>query len=98
MENTNGLGTADMHWRESVLGNELMTGFVDFGPQPLSAITIASLAAMGYSVNPAEADAYTLPAFATSRVAGGRVALHRDVAPIRLGRLGPDGRVSHTIR
>ena len=53
-------GTADVHWRESVFDNELMTGFVNLGPEPLSAITIASFAAEGYSVNPAAADPYTL--------------------------------------
>jgi Big-like domain-containing protein/leishmanolysin len=52
-------GTADAHWRESVLGNELMTGFIGPGPNPLSRITIASLADQGYSVNLATADAYS---------------------------------------
>src|SRR5262249_58332724 len=45
-------GTADSHWRESVFGSELMTGFVNFGGMPLSAITVGSLADLGYKVNP----------------------------------------------
>ncbi len=55
-------GTADSHWRESVFGSELMTGFVNFGGMPLSAITIGSLADIGYVVNPLAADPYVVPA------------------------------------
>ena len=53
-------GTADSHWRESEFGNELMTGFVGAGQNPLSRITIASLADQGYTVDLATADAYSL--------------------------------------
>jgi hypothetical protein len=56
-------GTAGSHWRESVLGNELMTGFIGPGNvNPLSIITIASMADRGYVVNLAAADPYTKPA------------------------------------
>ena len=55
-------GTTDAHWRESVFGSELMTGFVNFGGMPLSAITVGSLADLGYTVNPLAADPYVLPA------------------------------------
>ncbi len=55
-------GTADAHWRESVFGSELMTGFVNFGGMPLSTITIGSLADLGYTVNPLAADPYRVPA------------------------------------
>ena len=54
-------GTADAHWRESVFGPELMTGFVNHGPMPLSAITVGSLADLGYVVNPLAADPYVVP-------------------------------------
>ena len=54
-------GTADAHWRESIFGPELMTGFVNHGPMPLSAITVGSLADLGYTVNPLAADPYTVP-------------------------------------
>jgi hypothetical protein len=59
VENQGGLGTRDSHWRESILGNELMTGFLNNGVNPLSAFTIASLRDMGYVVNDAVADAFT---------------------------------------
>jgi hypothetical protein len=55
-------GTADAHWRESTFGPELMTGFVNHGPMPLSAITVGSLADLGYTVNPLAADPFVVPA------------------------------------
>ena len=61
VENSGGTGTVDSHWRESVLSNELMTGFVSPGSNPLSAITIGSLQDIGYEVNFAAADPYTVP-------------------------------------
>jgi hypothetical protein len=60
VENTGGSGTADSHWRESILGSELMTGWVGPGTNlPLSTITIGSLADLGYTVNFAAADTFT---------------------------------------
>lgn len=54
-----GPGTADSHWRESVFVNELMTGFLNSGvPNPISAITIAQFADLGYTVNLGQADPY----------------------------------------
>ena len=61
LENTGGEGTRDGHWRETVLGNELMTGFISTAGNPLSAITIGALLDMGYVVNLAAADPYTVP-------------------------------------
>jgi Ca2+-binding RTX toxin-like protein len=62
VESTGGQGTADAHWRESVLGNELMTGFLNSGIEnPLSRITVASLADLGYQVNLNIADTYNPP-------------------------------------
>jgi hypothetical protein len=60
VENTGGEGTANGHWRESVLANELMTGYVDVGSMPLSLLTVRSLADMGYTVNTAAADPFFL--------------------------------------
>ncbi|WP_235578406.1 Ig-like domain-containing protein [Pseudorhodoferax sp. Leaf267] len=55
-------GASPTHWRESVFGNELMTPLLDSGiATPLSALTVAALADMGYTVNTAAAQAYTLP-------------------------------------
>ncbi|HJQ19422.1 MAG TPA: leishmanolysin-related zinc metalloendopeptidase [Gemmatimonadaceae bacterium] len=61
VENTGGSGTADSHWRESVFGNELMTGFIDHSPNPLSKVTVGSLADLGYVVNNADFDTFQLP-------------------------------------
>jgi hypothetical protein len=62
VENTGGGGTRDAHWRESTFGTELMTGWYDYGQvNPISRITVASLADIGYQVNMAAADAYTPP-------------------------------------
>lgn len=62
VENTGGPGTQDGHWRETVMTNELMTGYVALGASPLSAITIGSLADMGYDVSYVTAEAYTFSA------------------------------------
>ncbi|HXH63750.1 MAG TPA: leishmanolysin-related zinc metalloendopeptidase, partial [Gemmatimonadales bacterium] len=59
VENQGGPGTADGHWRETVFGNELMTGYLNFGTNPLSAVTIASFGDEHYQVNDAAADIYT---------------------------------------
>ena len=53
-----------VHWRGSVFGaNELMIGSFVLGTtqRPMSAITVQSMADMGYTVNVSQADAYTLP-------------------------------------
>jgi hypothetical protein len=51
-------GTINSHWRESTFGNELMTGFLNSGTNPLSVMSIRSLEDLGYTVNSAVADAY----------------------------------------
>jgi hypothetical protein len=60
VENQGGPGTADGHWRESVMGRELMTGYISLNSNPLSTITIASLQDLGYTVSYANADPYTV--------------------------------------
>ncbi len=79
VENMGGPGTANAHWRESVLGNELMTGYANPGSNPLSKITIGSLADLGYVVNYAAADPYTKPSgvIAAARPLGGSAAALR---------------------
>ena len=50
------------HWRESVMGDELMTTYFTVGvDNPLSAITIEALADMGYTVDLSLAETFTLP-------------------------------------
>lgn len=48
IENEGGAGTRLSHWRESALNNELMTGFLNLGYNPLSRITAGSLEDLGY--------------------------------------------------
>ena len=48
VENMGGPGTRLSHWRESVLNNELMTGFLNLGENPLSRITAGSMRDLGY--------------------------------------------------
>ena len=59
--NTGGAGTREGHWRETTFQDELMSGFLTGGTQPLSILTVASLADLGYAVNIEAADTYTLP-------------------------------------
>ena len=55
-------GGDDGHWRESVLGRELMTPRVTLGEaNPLSAITLQALADLGYRIDASRAGAYRLP-------------------------------------
>ena len=61
VEATGGPGTQDAHWRESIFGDELMTGWIDVGNTPLSRMTVASLADLGLQVDLDAADAYLLP-------------------------------------
>jgi len=61
VENTGGPGTKNSHWRETVFRNELMTGFVASPPNPMSRLTVASLKDLGYKVDLAKAEAYSLP-------------------------------------
>ncbi|MCB1028661.1 MAG: leishmanolysin-related zinc metalloendopeptidase [Microthrixaceae bacterium] len=61
LENAGGSGTQDGHWRESSLGNELMTGYINAGSNPFSRISVASLGDLGYSVDTSQADSYRLP-------------------------------------
>jgi hypothetical protein len=59
VENTGGAGTRDGHWRESVFRDELMTGWISGSVRPLSQVTAASLADMGYTVNLNGADFFS---------------------------------------
>lgn len=66
VENTGGSGTKCGHWSEAVFKTELMTGWAS-GSMPLSKITVGALADLGYSVNYAAADAYSLPTAFTAQ-------------------------------
>lgn len=62
VENSFGPGTRDSHWRESTVTNELMTGFLNSGSNPLSAFTAAQFRDLGYVVNDALADVFSFQA------------------------------------
>ncbi len=62
VENRLGLGSSDSHWRDWVFDHELMTPTQNIGvADPLSAVTIQSLADLGYTVDVGLAEAYSLP-------------------------------------
>jgi hypothetical protein len=50
--------TREGHWSEAIFNQEAMTGSIDGGPNPVSRITVASLADLGYTVNLDNADTY----------------------------------------
>jgi hypothetical protein len=62
VHSSDGAGSRDSHWRESVFLAELMTPFIGTGASPFAAMTIESLGDMGYSVNLGAADPYTVTA------------------------------------
>ena len=70
----------DAHWREAVFASELMTPSITSG-EPLSRVTIAALADLGYSVSYGQAESYTLPGTTSSRLeaAGREIDLGDDV-------------------
>ncbi len=84
-----GSGSQDSHWRESVMQSELMTSRVGEAlTHQLSAITIQSLADIGYTVDATQADAYTLPT--TSKIAIGSEGLLLLNCVITHPEAGPD--------
>ncbi|MCJ2541550.1 leishmanolysin-related zinc metalloendopeptidase [Thermostichus vulcanus] len=61
LENQFGAGSRDSHWRESVLGRELMTTRIDREvANPLSILTVGSMADIGYGVDLSAADSFSL--------------------------------------
>jgi hypothetical protein len=93
VENTGGAGTRDGHWRESVFRNELMSGFIAAPGNPLSKVTVASLADLGYVVNMAAAEPYQLPNLQALAEDGLLVAgngFHAHALPILAPKVLPD--------
>lgn len=80
VENDGGPGTAGGHWEEDDLrngltvafGDELMTGFLSGATQPISRVTVAQFADLGYQVNLSAADAFTPNLLALTRSEGDR--------------------------
>ena len=69
LENTGGAGTVGSHWKESTFGNELMTGYISPSTNPLSRLSIAQFADLGYNVDISKADSYSVPGFGLLRSA-----------------------------
>ncbi len=62
VEDTGGAGTKCGHWQEAQFANELMTGYLNYDQQnPLSRLTAATLADMGYEVNYDNVQTYSPP-------------------------------------
>ena len=98
VENTGGAGTRNSHWRASVFGNELMIGYLT-DSSPLSAITIQSLADLGYTVDPSLADGYGLPgAAAAAAMLGDGIHLGHDVLQGPIVVVDRNGRIVRVIR
>jgi len=94
VENQGGPGTCDAHWRESVFKNELMTGFLNIGSNPLSLETVASMGDLGYLVTYSAADPYVVPAL----LKGGQViTMGNDVLRLPVKILDRSGNVVGTL-
>jgi hypothetical protein len=90
VEGTGGAGTRDGHWREDscsgcettdYFGNELMTGWISSGTNPLSVVTIDQFTDLGYpGVDNSGADSYTLnPSTQALLAEGPRFQLVEDI-------------------
>jgi len=97
--NDGGAGTVNSHWRDDVFDPELMTGFLTEGFNPLSAVSVRSLQDLGYTVNVAGADPFTLN-LSTVRVAGPRRGrpMINDIISDPIRRITPSGQVVGVIR
>lgn len=106
VENMGGPGTADTHWRESVFGNELMTGFLGVGGgNPLSVVTVASMRDEAYLVNYAAADPYAHtfsapppPAAGARAAPAATIALGDDILRLPIFTVDRFGRVTGVHR
>jgi hypothetical protein len=96
VENTGSAGRINTHWRESVLANELMTGSLNAGSNPLSALSVRSLGDMGYTVNVAGADPFflTLTLRGPAQASAGAIPLIGDVETGPIHRQDARGRVT----
>jgi hypothetical protein len=59
IEQSGDAGSRCKHWAESCLNTELMTTTLDTGANPMSRVTIGSLADLGYAVNYTNAQPFT---------------------------------------
>jgi hypothetical protein len=97
VEDSGAVGTIDSHWRESVFHNELMTGFVNQGPNPLSTVTVGALQDQGYVVTYGAADAYSLMTALRALAGGTALELSHDVSRRPVHVLSETGTVLRTV-
>jgi len=76
-----GAGTVNGHWREPVFGNELMTGYMSAGANPLSMMTVAAQEDLGYAVNYDAADPYAHVFRAPAATGAAPLSLGNDIRP-----------------
>ena len=100
-----GPGTFNSHWREGVFFNELMTGYLNSGVvNPLSALTLAAMQDLGYTVNMSAAEPYmrtfsSPPAQASpTGSTAGPIDLGDDQAHIPIHLVNRRGRVAGVIQ
>lgn len=98
VENTGGPGTADGHWRESVFDTELMTGFIGSGASPLSVVTLASLADVGYGVDFTKADGFALSLSLRAFAGRPQLRLKNDILRLPVRKVDTRGRVTSILR
>ncbi|MCY3548601.1 MAG: hypothetical protein OXH49_17130 [Gemmatimonadetes bacterium] len=98
LENGGNRGSADSHWRESVFERELMTPFLSAGIEPFSAITIESMADIGYEVDPTVADRYRITGGAPAADQGPVVYLGDDILRMPISVVDRQGRVVRVLR
>lgn len=99
LENTGGGGTRDGHWRETVFGAELLTGFYTRGSSnPLSVLTTAAMRDMGYLARDDQADSFAIGfLMAARRGAGDASELREQLAPWPIRTLDGSGRLGPAI-
>jgi hypothetical protein len=97
VEETGGAGTRNGHWRESVFGNELMTGFLNGGSNPLSVVSVGSFWDMGYLVAYADANAFAWSPSPPAFPLGG-ISVGDDILRVPIGVVSPTGQVERVIR
>jgi hypothetical protein len=93
VENLGGAGTAGSHWRLSVFGEELMTGWLTSGTSPLSRTTVMSLADLGYQVDPTRADAFRITSAARRATPDRGRGIGSDVIPVETVEVDDDGTI-----
>jgi len=79
---TGSLGSDCSHWANSLYRNELMTPFLSAGGSPLSRMTVGALQDIGYQVNEAAADEYTVPPLPDLLALDGNALFGDDVLPL----------------